>query len=410
MMVLVITKAGVVPDDRVWVRLLSACHVFSQSTGPGAVSAEALLGVLLECMRAQSLEPSFNSAVLRALWARREGAGAAGEHDAAQNDAGGASSAISTAGGSGVDAGSPARNAVPPSPRPADVVTQVLADLQISAHMRARQVSACVRARARVPIRVCERDRVPPRLSPAPLPRYRNKNTCGRNACGGTSPSSSSVFWVNPGHCLSLDPPPAGWPTRIQTSTCRSWIRRARRPCLVRSRNVRCDGWLGCVPRAECGLRGFCTRERLSSSSSTQSPACTLMWPALMPATRTARWWRVRCWLRSSRSTRASAASLSSSNGLLVSGVCVCAHAGSSARDGLAPRTRLVHTRACAQRWHIAREHAQTYERTPKPRVLAHRWAKTRGINDASVGTLNSYAYSLLVPFTYLHVCVSLRV
>ena len=149
-MVLVITKAGVVPDDRVWVRLLSACHVFSQSTGPGAVSAEALLGVLLECMRAQSLEPYFNSAVLRALWARREGAGAAGEHDAAQNDAGGASSAISTAGGSGVDAGSPARNAVPPSPRPADVVTEVLADLEeVSAHMRARQVSACVRVRAR---------------------------------------------------------------------------------------------------------------------------------------------------------------------------------------------------------------------------------------------------------------------
>ena len=85
-MVLVITKAGVVPDDRVWVRLLSACHIFSQSTGPGGVSAEALLGVLLECMRAQSLEPYFNSAVLRALWARREGAGAAGEHDAAQND------------------------------------------------------------------------------------------------------------------------------------------------------------------------------------------------------------------------------------------------------------------------------------------------------------------------------------
>ena len=76
----------------------------------------------------------------------------------------------------------------------------------------------------------------------------------------------------------------------------------------------------------------------------------------------------------------------------------------------MAPRTRLVRTRACAQRSHITREHTQTYERTPKPRVPAHRWAKTRGINDASVGTLNSYAYSLLVPFTYLHVCVSLRV
>ena len=192
-MVLVITKAGVVPDDRVWVRLLSACHVFSQSTGPGAVSAEALLGVLLECMRAQSLEPYFNSAVLRALWARREGAGAAGEHDAAQNDAGGASSAISTAGGSGVDAGSPARNAVPPSPRPADVVTEVLADLEVSAHMRARQVSACVRARARVPIRVCERDRVPPRLPlcPATVTRIRAAGTLAEaphqahQACSG---------------------------------------------------------------------------------------------------------------------------------------------------------------------------------------------------------------------------------
>ena len=143
-MVLLITKAGVVPDDRVWVRILSACHIISQSTGPGGASAEALRGVLLECMRAQSLEPYFNSAVLRVLWARREGAGA-GEED----DAGCAGSAISAAGGSGVETGSPSRDAVPPSPRPADVVAEVLADLQVSAHMRARQVSACVRVRAR---------------------------------------------------------------------------------------------------------------------------------------------------------------------------------------------------------------------------------------------------------------------
>jgi DNA polymerase sigma len=31
--------------------------------------------------------------------------------------------------------------------------------------------------------------------------------------------------------------------------------------------------------------------------------------------------------------------------------------------------------------------------------LLVKWWAKTRGINDASTGTMNSYAYSLLVLF-----------